>query len=275
LGLSLTLESKLNHSPTPGGYRLRTLREALGRTQLDVELDAELGSGYLQRVESGKVQHPERATLERILTALNAPYTERRDILELFGYLVGTSLPTPEETTWAIHACQAVLDSMAFPAYLLDCTHRLIAWNRFTPLLFSVSAMDRLASTSMLRILFDPACGVANLIANPDSFYPATLRALRYEMRLFRGEAWYAAVIEDMMRIPRFAQHWFALDGEALYPAPARPLIPIQLDVPAAGLLTFRLASEALAEDRRFRIIYYLPANADTMRQCALWSDTL
>jgi transcriptional regulator with XRE-family HTH domain len=265
----------LGHSPTSGGYRLRTLREALGRTQLDVELDAELGSGYLQRVESGKVQHPERATLERILTALAAPFTERRDILELFGYMVGTSLPTADETAWAIRECQPVLDSIEFPAYLLDCTHRLIAWNRFTLLLFGVIGMDRLASTSMLRILFDPACGVADLIANPDSFYPATLRALRYEMRLFRGEVWYAAVIEEMLRVPRFAQHWSALEGEALYPAPARPLIPIQLDVPRAGLLTFRLASEALAEDRRFRIIYYLPADAVTMQQCALWSEGL
>ena len=47
---------------TPGGERLRALREAAGRTQLWVELEAELGTGYLQRVESGKVAQPVRAT---------------------------------------------------------------------------------------------------------------------------------------------------------------------------------------------------------------------
>ncbi len=57
--MSLTPESNLKHKQaTPGGNRLRALREYRGRTQLDVELDASLGIGYLQRVESGKVRHP-------------------------------------------------------------------------------------------------------------------------------------------------------------------------------------------------------------------------
>ena len=41
---------------TPGGARLRALREQAGKAQLWVEAEAELGTGYLQRVESGKVE---------------------------------------------------------------------------------------------------------------------------------------------------------------------------------------------------------------------------
>ena len=74
--MSLTLELNrrlaMKKSGTPGENRLRMLRDTYGRTQLDIELDANLGIGYLQRVELGKVRYPERNTLERILTALNA-----------------------------------------------------------------------------------------------------------------------------------------------------------------------------------------------------------
>src|SRR4051794_31743201 len=81
----------------PGGARLRALREQAGKAQLWVEAEAELGTGYLQRVESGKVAQPGHATLERILAALGARYGERREVLELFGYAVATPPPTEEE----------------------------------------------------------------------------------------------------------------------------------------------------------------------------------
>jgi transcriptional regulator with XRE-family HTH domain len=53
----------MSMSGTPGGKRLRALRNDYGKTQLAVELDANLGTGYLQRLETGKVQQPERDTL--------------------------------------------------------------------------------------------------------------------------------------------------------------------------------------------------------------------
>jgi transcriptional regulator with XRE-family HTH domain len=101
---------------TPGGNRLRALREYHSKTQLEVELDASLGIGYLQRVESGKVNYPERDTLERILAALNAHYTERREILELFGYVVDAPLPNDAEIRQAIEGCRADLQTAALPA---------------------------------------------------------------------------------------------------------------------------------------------------------------
>jgi hypothetical protein len=57
------------------------------------------------------VKHPGRETIERILTALHARYTDRRDILEMFGYVVGVPLPTSDEIEWAADTSQQVLDS--------------------------------------------------------------------------------------------------------------------------------------------------------------------
>lgn len=258
-------------SGTPGGNRLRTLRDDCGRTQLDVELEAHLGIGYLQRVESGKVRYPERDTLERILAALGAHYTDRRDILELFGYVVDAPLPDDAEIGWAVAICRAELDEAVFPAYLLDCAHRLLAWNPFATRLFGA---DRFAGRrfSMPRILFDAAYGLTTCIVNPDEFFPAQIRVLRYQMGLFRGEAWYDTLIADLRRgCPLFESYWLR-GAQAEPPLPGRPLVPLALDVPGSGRLRFRLTSESFAPDRRFRLMYWLPADAETLQRCAVWA---
>lgn len=255
---------------TPGGKRLRVLREYAGKTQLEVELDADLGIGYLQRLESGKVRHPERDTLERILAALGAWYTERRDVLEVFGYVVDAPIPDEDEIAWAINACQAELDSAVFPAYLLDCAHRLLTWNAIFPKLFGAQP-PRL---SMLKIVFDPAYGMTPLIANPEIFFPAQIRALRYEMNWFGHEPWYAALIDEMLQRPVFAQYWAAGESKPTQQIAARPLTSLEVNLPQIGRLEFRLIAEPFALDRRFRVIYNLPADPATMQHCLTWYQT-
>jgi transcriptional regulator with XRE-family HTH domain len=267
----------MEKSATPGGNHLKALREYMGKPQMEVELDADLGIGYLQRVESGKVRHPERETLERILTALSAHYTERRDILELFGYVVDTPLPIEDEIKWAIETCKLELASAVFPVYLLDCAHRLLTWNRFMSKLFRLDrfATDRTYHVSMLRIIFDSNYGVTPLISNPVEFFRAQIRALRYEMRLFRGEAWYSTLIEEMLKdCPIFVKYWAYAETnqQESYHIAARPLVPLELRLPGIEMLRFRIASEPFAQDKRFRIIYYIPADSATIGQCVAWS---
>lgn len=263
-------------SRTPGGARLRAAREAAGRTQLWVEAEADLGTGYLQRVESGKVAQPERATLERVLAALGARYSERREVLELFGYAVATPPPTDEDVAWARAACHRELDEVAFPAYVLDCTHRLVAWNRHVPRLFGVAPGDPtlggLAGASLLAAWFDPASPVAPLVVEPDVFLPAMIRALRYEMEQFHGEPWYAAVLARLDELPRFRHYWGVVRREPAPASAARGLVPLRLAVPGAGVLQFRLASETFVRDARFRLIDLFPADPATMRRCAAWA---
>jgi transcriptional regulator with XRE-family HTH domain len=264
---------------TVGGNRLRTLREYVGRTQLEVELEASLGMGYLQRVESGKVQHPERETIERILLALEARYTQRREILELFGYLVDAPLPADEDIEWATTVCRAELDTAVFPAYLLDCAHRLLVWNGMVPKLFPIAGVTHHSQTanrlSMLHLLFNPSYGVTPRIANPDVFFPASIRALRSEMQLFHSEPWYEGLIADLRsNCPVFEKYWTLSEARPVYHIAARPLTPLELILPDVGSLIFRLMAEPFLQDRRFRVIYYLPANPVTMQQCAEWSQS-
>jgi transcriptional regulator with XRE-family HTH domain len=256
----------------PGGNRLKALREFYGRTQLDIELDASLGIGYLQRVESGKVQQPERETLERILAAMGARYTERRDVLELFGYIVDAPIPNDADIKWAVSVCQSEIDSAVFPVYLLDCAHRLLTWNSLVPQIFKGYPLKagEIPYISMPRLIFDPAYHITPTIMNPEVFFLAQIRALRYEMQWFHDEAWYGEFIEDMLHCGEFKRYWEKW-GTAQTHIPARPLTPLKLNLKEEGLLQFRLISEPFAQDRRFRVIYYLPADADTMQQCLAW----
>lgn len=261
---------------TPGGGKLRALRERYGKTQLWVELEAQLGSGYLQRVESGRVAQPERATLERVLAALEARYSERREVLELFGYVVATGPPTDGDVAWARDVCRRELHDVAFPAYVLDCTHRLVAWNRYFPRLLGIGPddplLERLALRSLLALWFDPASPLWPLVVEPDVFLPALIRALRYEMQQFRTESWYAALLASLHDLPRFRRVWVAVEQEPERVSAARALVPMRVAVPRTGVLQFRLATEPFVRDARFRVVYYFPADPATMNQCAAWA---
>jgi transcriptional regulator with XRE-family HTH domain len=260
---------------TSGGNRLRWLREKAAKTQLAVELEAELGTGYLQRVEAGKVIRPERETLERILAALHASYTERQEALELFGYVVTTPLPEAEEIEWAVKLCQNDLRSLAFPAYLLDCAHRLLAYNAYFPRMIGSRALARqLVGESMFAAWFDPAWGLTGLLEKPEEFYPMMIRAFKYEGRNFAGEEWFSSLVKTLLRkLTAVEEYWIKVEEKPGYAVAARPAILLGLRTPSCELLRFRLTAETFVQDLRFRLIYFLPGDAVTIQQCATWAQ--
>lgn len=262
---------------TPGGARLRALREGLGRAQLWVEAEADLGTGYLQRVESGRVVQPGRPTLERILAALGARHGERREVLALFGYLVATPLPTADDRAWARAVAHRELHDVAFPAYVLDCATHLIAWNPHLARLLGTESdgplLRRLATGPLLAHWFDPASPLLPLLTEPDAFLPAMIRALRYELRQLHAEDWYPAWFARLDALPLFRQYWAQVLAETEPASAARALVPMRLHLPQIGTLQFRLATETFTRDARFRLVYFFPADADTLRQCVAWAE--
>jgi hypothetical protein len=48
--------------------------------------------------------------------------------------------------------------------------------------------------------------------------------------------------------------------------------VPLRLAVRDIGQLQFRLVAEPFVRDTRFRLVYFLPADPTTMRQCASWA---
>ena len=267
------METQSKHK---GGSRLRELRRQAGKTQLFVELEADLGSGYLQRVEAGKVVLPEKYTLERILKAIGASYDEVAEVLELFGYTSPKSLPMEKDIAWARGICQPVLQKIMLPAYLLVCAHRLLAWNHFVPRLFGVTENDpafkRLIGTSIFIAWFDPHTCPGSLVYEPDVFYSQMIRAVRHEIYPFRHEQWCIELIDKWLQENAlFKRHWMKAASDADYAVAARSLAPLQFSLTQGTSALFHLAIERLTQDTRFRIVYFIPADAETLRLCSLW----
>jgi len=258
---------------SPGGTLLRNIRKRADRTQLWVEAEADIGTGYMQRIESGRVAQPERSTLERILEALDARYGERRDVLERFGYVVFADPPDQEEIAWAREVCAAEIATLPFPAYVLDCAFRLIAWNDLVPRLFGISpdhrAFRRLQEGWLLGSWFDPASPVGRSVAEPERFLPAMVRAARFELQQLHAGPWYEAMLDELAaELPQFRSYW--LEGQRS-PEPvmaARGFVPVKLDVLEARPLQFRLSAEPFARDPRFRLLSFFPADIPAMRWC-------
>ncbi|MFN8537587.1 MAG: hypothetical protein U0232_08950 [Thermomicrobiales bacterium] len=244
-----------------------------------VVLEAALGTGYLQRLESGRVAQPERPTLERILTALDARYSERREIFALFGYTVTTPMPTVADRAWAreIFAPRVAGGDLPGLCARLHPPSDRLEW---LPAALSCGVAPdaqlpgKLAERSFLGAWFDAGAPLAPLVAEPERFLPALIRAMRYEMQAFGGEAWYATVLAELLALPRFAHYWAVVEREPPPVSAARALTPVRLKIPGAGLLQFQLSSETFIRDARFRAIYLFPADPDTMRQCAAWAGS-
>lgn len=262
---------------TIGGEALQALRHKAGKTQLMVEADAELGSGYIQRIESGKVRQPERATLERILAALEASYSEQREILALFGYASSIPLPNDQDFAWARTVAAHELGAAQFPAYLLDCGNRLVAWNKLSERVFACLKYNKSESSedalSIMQLWFEPEYGVRENLKNADEFFPNMLRAFQHELSLLGREAWCREMIEYFLRdLPGFSEQWRRAKLIQTASA-ARALVPLLLELRPHGLLSFRVASEHFTHDSRFRIVYLLPANQTSLALCAIWQN--
>jgi hypothetical protein len=125
----------------------------------------------------------------------------------------------------------------------------------------------------MLPTWFDPASPFGAMVAEPDVFLSAMIRALRYEFHRIRNETWVDDTLAELSaRLPRFREEWARAAEEPPPISAARILVPIRLNVPGTGSLLFRLVSEPFVRDARFRLIYFVPADPPTMRQCAAWA---
>jgi hypothetical protein len=128
----------------------------------------------------------------------------------------------------------------------------------------------------MLAPWFDPSSPFGALVAEPEVFLPALVRALRYEIERYRNEPWVAEMLARMQHeLPRFRREWARAEREPAPISAARVLAPFKLSVPGAGPLQFRLVSEPLVRDARFRLIYYVPGDPVTMQWCAARADVI
>ena len=153
--------AKHAHRPTEGGRKIRALRESAGLSQAVLAADAAIGTAHLQKIEVGIIRKPDFETLSAVLSALSVRYTDRHDVLEAFGYKVPHDVPTQAEITWAIQHSIEELNDVTVPAYLMDDSQRLLAWNSFVPRLIGLRpddpALAQFAGVTTIDLALNPA----------------------------------------------------------------------------------------------------------------------
>ncbi|NJM08289.1 helix-turn-helix domain-containing protein [Candidatus Gracilibacteria bacterium] len=257
-----------------GGQRIRSLRERSGKSQTTVESIAELGEHYLKRIELGQITRPQRDTLTRILDALDADYEDRCEILDAYGYAGATALPDMRAIEWARAQAQPVLDRLNIPGQLLDCALRVHAVNhlllRSLGLPIEGQEVELLRGQMAIEVLLNPRYDVRRNIANAEEYIRSTLPMLQFELRPYLHEAWCQALIDRLRTSsPEFAQLWRETT-RAPRVVGARPLYPLVLKASEPPLRFWTIA-EPFLRDTRFRLLYYIPADEPTMRQCNQW----
>jgi hypothetical protein len=81
-----------------------------------------------------------------------------------------------------------------------------------------------LAHQSLLAAWFNADSPLAPLIAEPETFLPAIIRALRSEMQQFRTETWYTEVLAPLHALPRFRHYWTVEERQPALASAARAL---------------------------------------------------
>src|SRR5262249_55989749 len=152
---------------------------------------------------------------------------------------------------------QAEAENERLPVYLLDCQHRLLAWN---PPVFQLyrESIAEVPGVQMPRLIFDTRLGVTSAIVNAEAFFSTEIRILQYERQRRGDETWYNGFVDEMRQYETFDKYWrIQAERDQAY-MPLRPVAQLQLDN-GRGLTQFRLICETFVYDPRFRVIYCIP----------------
>jgi len=267
-----------------GGQMLRALRLAAKLSLIELagklnDHDFRTDAAHLQRIESGRIKQPTAETVEAILSAgLEAPYRTRRDVLEAFGYRLPWPLPTEQEIAESRRLYFYDLEGTTWPAYLVDFTQRIWAWNRYVPRVLGLAPDDpslaRFTGVSVLDLAFNPEFGINLQITDADSYLPRMLAMLRIQMLPHADDPWFSALIARAHGWPQFDAMWSRSPDDPDEVLTDQYLVPIKLRVPGiANPLRFRPTLIHLSGDPRFQIVHYIPFGAATLRQCAVWAE--
>lgn len=252
------------------GEALRELRDSKGLSQMTVEVEAGIGLGSLSKIELGVRENPSFDTLDKILTAMDATYRERKSILEKFSYKLPDPLPSSDEMKEAEEIGQPILDELPVPAYLIDCATRVITWNALLSATFGLlrgpkSIVERLHNKPLFTAYFDPQLELHRYINDSHEFLAQSIASLRQVLLPYQNTNWYPTLIEEYKnKSPEFREYWDAAQYAELLEVNIRSTIQLQFSVISKGKINFKFASDPFPKDPRFRIIQWMPYDAHT-----------
>ena len=260
---------------TNAGELLRELRQACDKTMEEVEAETGVSCRALSNLELGVTKKPTRKTLDALLPTYRrgTPVCMEICCTIYTAYRYHPPFPLPEageideaRRYWLAEYVDALL-----PAYLIDASQRLLAWNPAALRLVGLYAHDRRIQYFERATTIDLAFGLVErfvAIENIEAYRRSFVHTLKRELRPYEAEDWYTSCIAAAQRrYPDFKHLW-----DMKHPPPASPVgCPIPLKVrlpelaPSAGpALTFRRDKAPFIGDPRFQTVLWQPADAAT-----------
>ncbi|MGV9668248.1 helix-turn-helix transcriptional regulator [Nocardia niigatensis] len=200
---------------TPGDVGLPNgiNRRAPGLRRQEVAQLAGISVDYYIRMEQARGARPSRQVLAALARALTLTVDEREYLFRMAGAapppIAGPNKTVPQEV-------RTILDVLAAPAYVVDATYEVLAWNRaavpFVGDLESVPGRDR----NMIRWMFREAADHPQWAeADTREFARALIADLRAAYARYPGHPALAALVTELLGTSRrFADMWSAHDVE-------------------------------------------------------------
>jgi hypothetical protein len=180
------------------------------------ELEDSVYSSYKQMRQGRITRPPRRETVMEIADYLNCTIAERNRLLIAAHAAPVSPYLTGERLAELLPVAIEVASQLAIPAMVINRDWQIHYLNQGMLDTFPVSAEQfatvRPDQQNVLHLLFDPALPLhAHLIAYPDSWermVRQTIYGFKLANLLCQHEPWYAELVEQLMKLPRFEHHW-------------------------------------------------------------------
>lgn len=256
---------------TNAGELLRELRQACDKTMEEIEAETGVSCRALSNLELGVTTKPTRKTLDALLPAYRRGAPVGMEICcgiyTAYRYHPPFPLPEAGEIDEARRWWRAECGNAPLPAYLIDASQRLLAWNPAALRLGGLHPRDRRIQYFERATTIDLAFGLVErfvTIENLEAYRYSFVGTLKRELRPYKAEDWYIPCIAAAQRrYPDFKRLW-AME----HPPPDSPIgcpIPLRLYLPGQNeALTFSRVKIPFLGDPRFQTVQWQPADLTT-----------
>ncbi|MEV6773271.1 helix-turn-helix transcriptional regulator [Nocardia sp. NPDC051030] len=188
-------------------------RRAPGLRRQEVAQLAGISVDYYIRMEQARGAKPSRQVLSALARALMLSVDER-DYLFRMGGENPPMVAGPDRTV--PQSIRIMLDNLASPAYVVDATYEVLAWNRAAlPFIGDLATIPD-TERNMIRWMFrQPADHGAWSRDDTIRFARSTVADLRAAYARYPGNPAIASLVTELLgTAPRFAEMWSSHDVE-------------------------------------------------------------
>jgi transcriptional regulator with XRE-family HTH domain len=272
-------KSKEKSSSGRLGLLLRHWRDARGKSQLDLSLDAGVSQRHISFIESGR-SVPGRQLLLDLAQALDVPLRERNALLLAAGYA-----PVYSEAAWNSDEMRSVTKALErmlrqhdpYPAIVMDRYWNVLTANDSAPRFFNcfIDMAARKTPRNILHLMFDPA-GMRPFIANWAQLAPGLLRRVAREAVGGVMDEATSELVNALMAYEDVAPAWRPPNGHA-QSTDTLPVLPLSFVKDGVVLNYFSMVStvgtpQTIAA-QELRVECMFPADEATERHHARLMD--